>query len=287
MFAVFLGVGSQVDAQVDCGNPDNLCTGDPCVIPSLEVALPCVVDFGPRTVVVAGRLRTPMGTPVGGFSLSAGTIEVPGTINARNAPGVTLTAAQDIVVTGRIGKTRVTMIAGGDITHEGRIFVTGAILDAGGTLRGMGRIRGGHILRGVAGVRLLGGSVKLPFNGSVEISSDAGEVTVDVPVQGLEVVIEAAGPVVLSKRIIGVELFEVSSASGDITISGPVHIYPGFAGLTALIAAAGTVRLDHKLPATRRHGRRPHARRPLQGHRPPGRDGGDRGDGVGQRDRLR
>ena len=43
--------------QVDCTNPDDLCTGDPCVIPAVEVVSPCVADFGARTVVVGGRLR--------------------------------------------------------------------------------------------------------------------------------------------------------------------------------------------------------------------------------------
>jgi len=33
-------------AQVDCSDPDNLCTGDPCVIPALELPSDCTVDFG-------------------------------------------------------------------------------------------------------------------------------------------------------------------------------------------------------------------------------------------------
>ena len=47
-------VGNAAAAAVDCSDPNNLCTGDPCVIGSVEPAEPCVVDFGPREVHIGG-----------------------------------------------------------------------------------------------------------------------------------------------------------------------------------------------------------------------------------------
>ena len=38
ILGVVVLVAAPVEAQVDCSNPDNLCTGDPCVIPSVEAA---------------------------------------------------------------------------------------------------------------------------------------------------------------------------------------------------------------------------------------------------------
>ena len=63
-------------AQVDCSNPDNLCTGDPCVIPKIEPANPCVADFGARAVVILGgtiqATATGNVTTDGGFSVGPG-----------------------------------------------------------------------------------------------------------------------------------------------------------------------------------------------------------------------
>ena len=64
-------------AQVDCSNPDNLCTGDPCVIGAIELPASCVVDFGTRTVIISRRLRLP---PDGVLSFSAGAFTVSGSI---------------------------------------------------------------------------------------------------------------------------------------------------------------------------------------------------------------
>jgi len=74
-FGATLVVSPAAYAQVDCSNPDNLCTGDPCVIPTIEVADPCVVDFEARSVVIDGRLEVPSD---GMLSMSAGTIDTTG-----------------------------------------------------------------------------------------------------------------------------------------------------------------------------------------------------------------
>src|SRR6185436_8010471 len=62
-------------AQVSCADPDNLCTGDPCVIPSIEVVPDCTVDFRPRQLVIAGTLQVPAASSL---SLTAATIRVEG-----------------------------------------------------------------------------------------------------------------------------------------------------------------------------------------------------------------
>jgi hypothetical protein len=54
-----LALASGARAQVDCDTPDDLCVGDPCTIGTVIVAASCTLDFGARTVVVAGRLRMP------------------------------------------------------------------------------------------------------------------------------------------------------------------------------------------------------------------------------------
>src|SRR5262245_37975338 len=57
---------------VDCSDPANLCTGDPCEIPAVEVLSPCVVDFGAVDLVIRGRIDVPNG---GVLSFTAGSIE--------------------------------------------------------------------------------------------------------------------------------------------------------------------------------------------------------------------
>jgi len=54
LLACVLAVARVAAAPVDCSDPNNLCTGDPCVIDNVEPADPCVVDFGPREVRIGG-----------------------------------------------------------------------------------------------------------------------------------------------------------------------------------------------------------------------------------------
>jgi hypothetical protein len=85
-------------AQVVCSSPDNLCTGDPCIIPALEVDTPSIVDFGPRTVVIAGRLAV-AGDDM--LSLTAGSMLVQATIsNVQGGirPDIVLTATGDVTI---------------------------------------------------------------------------------------------------------------------------------------------------------------------------------------------
>jgi hypothetical protein len=81
---LLLATTSSASAQVSCANPDDLCTGDPCVIDTLTVESPCVVGFGTRTVEIAGTLTVPDG---GTLEIHAGEVRVTGRIAGRNTAG--------------------------------------------------------------------------------------------------------------------------------------------------------------------------------------------------------
>ena len=69
--AILAGAPGCVEpGPVSCTDPDNLCTGDPCVIEQRDRRHPMHRRFQPRTVVVAGTLRVPSS---GTLSLTAGT----------------------------------------------------------------------------------------------------------------------------------------------------------------------------------------------------------------------
>jgi hypothetical protein len=167
-----------VRSQVDCSDPDDLCTGDPCIIPTLEVASPCVVDFGSRTVVVAGTLRVPA---TGVTSLTAGAIDVQGSIRSRfnpptGGPGIALdlSASGNIAVNGRIAtSTRSALVldAGGTIavTQPVRVADFSLIsMTAGGDIDTTARVRAGraeedvsHITLDAGGTLTVGGAISM------------------------------------------------------------------------------------------------------------------------------
>jgi hypothetical protein len=68
-------------AQIDCSDPDDLCTGDPCVIPEIQPADPCTADFGQRALVVEG-LRD-----VGAVDFTAAGITLAGPVRGREGMG--------------------------------------------------------------------------------------------------------------------------------------------------------------------------------------------------------
>lgn len=192
--------------QVSCADPNNLCTGDPCVITGIEVASPCTVDFGSRTLII-DRLILP---DSGVVALSAGTIEVKRNIAGRhvrsggNGANIALIATGDIVVrapvntSGNATAGTILMLAGGNVELGAMLrsnpvgsaaTATGGVVhvEAGGTLTttGKGRVEaysrrtaGGQvILRGHTGV-VHDGRTKAygSSGGSVEISSLVGTV---------------------------------------------------------------------------------------------------------------
>jgi hypothetical protein len=109
-------------AQVSCANPDDLCTGDPCVIGTVTVATPCQIDFGNRTLEIAGTLRVPDG---GTLDLTAATVRVLGRIDGRGdgsgAVIVLVAGTGSAVVDGTIDVRGAT---GGGVRVDGRTGVT-------------------------------------------------------------------------------------------------------------------------------------------------------------------
>jgi hypothetical protein len=105
LLAAFAGPSARrAHAQVDCSNPDNLCTGDPCVIGTVSVASPCAVDFGARALRVDGRLTVP---PGGTLSLTAASITVRGSLTGLGPLAfvfqeITLAASGDVVLSGPV-----------------------------------------------------------------------------------------------------------------------------------------------------------------------------------------
>src|SRR5262245_8673162 len=111
-------------APVDCSNPANLCTGDPCVIPAVAVLSPCVVDFGSVDLVIQGKIQVPND---GVLSFTAGSITANDAISGRHlsfsegdGADVTLIANGDLVarkidVSGRSTVGSITLQAGGNI----------------------------------------------------------------------------------------------------------------------------------------------------------------------------
>jgi len=181
--ALALSFGSSTAiAQVDCSNPDNLCTGDPCVTTLVDVISPCIADFSPRTLVIAGPLRLPNG---GMLQLTAGNIEVSGIINGAGANGsqITLTSAGNINVhrlidsSGRLTSGSVTLDAGGVAVMNDRIVSRPKDGPAdGGTIT----IHADGNLIAAAGSRFSVRATKSATGGQVQLSSDS-----DLAMEGL------------------------------------------------------------------------------------------------------
>jgi hypothetical protein len=199
-------------AQISCTTPDDLCTGDPCVIHDVQVLTPCNVDFGTRTVEINGRLRV---RDSGSVSLSAGAFRMRG--------GGSLNGSH--TEPGGHG-SNVTLLASGNIEIDGRVLMSGAagggslLLIAGGTVTVAGNVRllseqtgsGGMVsIHGDAGVdieRFL--DVRGPAGGVIDLSSSSGDVTVDEQVRaggsgvivGGSVSLSAGGNILLNGRIL-------------------------------------------------------------------------------------
>ena len=80
-FAMVAALASQAAADVSCADPNDLCTGDPCTITTVSVQSPCVVDFGARTLIIAGTVSVP---DDGTLSFTAATIIQRGPIDGRH-----------------------------------------------------------------------------------------------------------------------------------------------------------------------------------------------------------
>jgi hypothetical protein len=234
---ILLALRSSAPAQVACGDPDNLCTGDPCVIEDAgEVESPCVVDFGTRTLVVRGRV-------FGRMVFTAGAIVVePG---GRLEGAVTLEASGPITVDGVVDGSF--PYAAADIT-----------LDAGGTLAVGGAVRanrslsscnfsgcaaGNIALRGAGGVTVNGLVEARGYQGgTIELSSAAGDVAVHHKIRATRsgsVTVHADGSATIDADVVttgGGGTIDVSTAHGDVTVDARLR---GGAGTGTVVVDAG------------------------------------------------
>jgi hypothetical protein len=138
--ALLQPAATEAASPVDCSDPDNLCTGDPCTIGgSHGVVSPCTVDFGTRTVIVKGKLRVPNG---GSLSFTAGSIEVrpTGRLNgshtlssAGDGAQISLSSTGNLAVHGVIDASArttpgmISLLAGGDVDLERAVLRASAL----------------------------------------------------------------------------------------------------------------------------------------------------------------
>jgi hypothetical protein len=274
--ALCLTVGTSVTfAQVDCNDPDNLCTGDPCVISTVVVPVQCVVDFGPRTLIVAGNIVpvdtvspanevdfTAAAIEVGdGASIratvidltaTAGNVEVNGRL--RRVHGINLTASGDILATRALRGSQIQLTAAGNINLQKRVSANpgtgcgGIAIEAGGDVdlpkgascrsRGTGGL---HIdvVVDAGGSTRVGGRVLAggkTAGGTIDLRGDA-EVVVDGTLRALG-------------RFVGGSVV-VASANGPATFTGSVDVGTMFSGGsvriegTAVQVQASLVSADH------------------------------------------
>jgi hypothetical protein len=168
--------GSGALAQVLCSIPDDLCTGNPCITGDVEVASPCVLDFGTRILTIGGKLRVPNG---GVLELRARSIFVNQPILGRHTElhegdgaSVTLIATDTVSVDRRIDVSASEM--------PGKIVLSGTNVWIRGALRakarGDGATASGGQISAVATSNLsTSGSGAIEVRGTV--GSSGGEVT--------------------------------------------------------------------------------------------------------------
>jgi hypothetical protein len=201
-------------AQVSCANPDNLCTGDPCVVTNVEVQSPCTVDFGARALRIAGVLRVPDG---GSLSLTAATIVQQGPIDGRHTGNGTGTGAS------------ITLVASaGDLESRGEIDVAGTAATGSIDLQATGNILvKDNLIAKPAGsnITAVGGTVTLDAGGTI-----ATDQTAVVDVKGGD----GSGGVVSM------------SGDGGVTVGGRV-IAEGNPGGSIGVGSAALVTLDRDL----------------------------------------
>lgn len=204
---------SPARALVSCANPDELCTGDPCVVHSIRVESPCSVDFGDRALEIAGGFTVP---PGGTLQLTAKSIVVRGRIRGRNAGGT--------------GATIGLLATGGDVETQAWIDVSGGTAAGVITIAAAGNITVGNRMA----ARPIG-SVSPPAGGSIVL--DAGG-TLTILRKGT---IDVHG----ARRTSG-GAADLRGAAG-VTVGGVVDARGGAGGTVALASSGGVVTLDRKL----------------------------------------
>jgi len=259
--------------QVDCTNPDNLCTGDPCIVETVEVLSPCVVDFGARTLSVEGTVFVPN---AGVLDWTADQIDLTGRIKGKHTKStagdgahVTLTANNDlssagkIDVSGRFSAGSIALIAGNDLSvtkallgksRGGGATAPGAsvLVQAGGTLTGSKRAKikvkgrrstdGGQVeLSGDAGVTWEGKIDVRGLNaGSVSATAVAGDVAMegDVRADALEAAGGSASFVAGGDVIVLDVDAQGGTNGGSIVVSGDTVSNLGIADVDGVVGGS-------------------------------------------------
>jgi hypothetical protein len=255
--------------QVACSGPDALCTGDPCVVPSLTVADPCAVDFGTRTVVVAGTLRLPAN---GTLELRAGTLVVRGIVrndpDSRAAggtgPQVSLDAVGDLELSGgirlngrRLGGTAVPgMLV---VRAGGRLLVDGAIRTSTGPTALMLAAGGDAVLAGaVVGTPGTASTLAVDAGGRADVGprlrhlavvtiAAGSDADLHASVTAVPAVAVAAGGVLTSRTTFRVPGSTVAlRGAGGVHVTRPLGLLPLLrpGGVAEMASAAGPVTID-------------------------------------------
>ncbi len=212
-----VALGTSARAQVDCDTPDDLCTGDPCVVGAVEVDDSCALDFGTRTLVIEGSLRLPNS---GELSLAAGAIQITGRIQnmSDTVPGA---------------GPRIDLAASGDVGVDGPIRLVGVrnnpvpgeiTIQAGGNLAVRSAITA---LTSPTTISWSAGSGDVDFTGRVNTGRPGGEIS-----------IAAGGRVDSSGTFRRLDRIDLSAGS-DVRIGGRVSARES---LTA--DAGGTLSLE-------------------------------------------
>ncbi len=240
---LLLGTRQPVSALSD---PDDFCTGDPCIISSDKDVDPgAVLDFGSRDVILQQQLTIrdlPSGA-VGSMTLLAGSFtitgngQIKGTGGTLSAGSVTIQTVNDIRIdyTRLTGAIRMTGTDGGELNLQ----------STSGSITGAGKIDLDHY-----GLVAYGGSLTISAAGNVDLT---GSILVSGGLQGGGGLIDvyAAGDVSLTGLV---DLTGGEGGGGDLDISaggsltlGEVDLSGGGdigdAGFADLIANTGSVTL--------------------------------------------
>lgn len=231
---------------VRCTKPDDLCTGNPCVIRQEEVSSPCDLDFGDRLLVIGGTLTVPNG---GSLTLRARDIDVRRAIIGRHATpfagrggSIALIATNDITVgwridaSGRISPGSIALTAGRNITVLAPLRAAsngpkptapggGIFISAGGRIIASGRAR----MRAEGSADTPGGSIALSAGTGVRLDSRVGA---DGKDGGSVSVSTTGGDIITRKQI---------SATGSLGTGGSVVAFAqdGFVTLFDDVDAQG------------------------------------------------
>lgn len=277
---------SPARGQVSCSNPDNLCTGNPCVIGKIEVVSPCIVNFGNRTVVIGGVLKVPN---AGRLDFQARTIRVEHPIAGRHTSEtsgagaiIELNATGDLIVDRRIDASArsragiIVLTAGGNIELNAPVrakakgrnstapggtvmaFAMGSLMSLGG-----GRIEVAGGPSSLGGSASLAGRTKIDLRGridargadggSITVFSDKGTAVVRRKMEadgrkgvGGTILVNGAQGVVLNKKVLATG----RSNGGTVRVTGATALLEGFVRARARTGVGGTVMIATSGDAT-------------------------------------